>query len=176
MFGVLAVPTISGLATWRWNHGDRRVLLHDPALEAGRRFAAAGEAKGIAPQPIEGDRIRLARSVLAGAPAVIVGVSRHADLLLIADAAREAGYVTAARLQSHVGRCTGAECMPGWNALARAGRAAGADWAEVLAAFAADPRGAAPSASTGNWFGGKDGGLVLGWVLAKRIAQLSPKR
>ena len=46
MMGALAVPTIAGLVHWRWKHGERSVLLHDPALAAGRRFAEAGAARG----------------------------------------------------------------------------------------------------------------------------------
>ena len=67
--GALAVPTLSGLATWRWKHGDGRVLLHDPSLDAGRRFAEAG-GKSIA---IEGDRIRFARDIFAAKPALVAG-------------------------------------------------------------------------------------------------------
>jgi len=74
----------------------------------------------------------------------------------------------AALLHTRQGRCTGADCRPGWNALARLGSAAGADWAEALATFAVNPPNAALRASTGNWFGGRDSGLVLGWVLAPR--------
>ena len=45
MMGALAVPTVAGLAHWRWKHGERSVLLHDPALAAGQRFAEAGQAR-----------------------------------------------------------------------------------------------------------------------------------
>jgi len=167
MLGALAVPTLSGLAAWRWRHGEQRVLLHDPALEAGQRFAAAGRAYGIEPRAIEGDRIRFARAVLAARPALVAGVSRHADLLLIADAAREAGYTLAAELQAHGRACSGADCRPGWNALGRAGRAAGAGWVEAFAAFAADPR-AMPANLPRERGARPDAGLVLGWVLAPR--------
>jgi hypothetical protein len=68
------------------------VLLHDPSLEAGRRFA---EAYGGEAWSIEGDRIRFARAVFARRPAYVVGVSRPADALLIEDVAREAGYAPA---------------------------------------------------------------------------------
>ena len=44
LMGALAVPTVAGLAHWRWRHGERSVLLHGPALAAGRRFAEAGAA------------------------------------------------------------------------------------------------------------------------------------
>jgi hypothetical protein len=68
------------------------VLLHDPSLEAGRRFA---EAYGGEALPIEGDRIVFARAVFERHPAYVVGVSRPADALLIEEVAREAGYALA---------------------------------------------------------------------------------
>ena len=69
------------------------VLLHDPALPAGRRFAEAGRAAGAAVLPIEGDRIRFAREVFAANPAYVQGVSRQADAVLIEDVGREFGYL-----------------------------------------------------------------------------------
>jgi len=67
-------------------------MLHDPSIAAGHRFAAAYGGKAV---PIEGDRIRFARAVFAERPAFVVGLSRAADALLIAEVAREAGYVPA---------------------------------------------------------------------------------
>ena len=40
MMGALAVPTVAGLAHWRWKHGERSVLLHDPALAASTTYCA----------------------------------------------------------------------------------------------------------------------------------------
>jgi hypothetical protein len=68
------------------------VLLHDPQLAAGRRFAEAGRAAGAKVLPIEGDRIRFARAVFAANPAWVQGVSRQADAVLIEDVGREFGY------------------------------------------------------------------------------------
>jgi len=68
------------------------VLLHDPALEAGRRLAEAHSGEAL---PIEGDRIRFARAVFARRPAYVIGVTRPADALLIEDVGREAGYAPA---------------------------------------------------------------------------------
>jgi len=90
--GALAVPAVAGLPRMASAGTGEAVLLHDPSLEAGRRFA---QAYGGAALPIEGDRIRLARAVFAQRPAFVVGVSRPADALLIEDVAREAGYVPA---------------------------------------------------------------------------------
>ena len=105
MMGALAVPTVAGLAHWRGKHGERSVLLHDPALAAGKRFAEAGQARGADVRAIEGDRIRFSRQVLESRPALIAGVSRHADFILIEDAARERAPGTSA---SPAGRASAA--------------------------------------------------------------------
>jgi hypothetical protein len=90
--GALAVPALAGLPRAAVARAGKAVLLHDPALEAGRRLAAAYADKAL---PIEGDRIRLARTVFARRPAYVIGVSRPADALLIEEVGREAGYVPA---------------------------------------------------------------------------------
>jgi hypothetical protein len=90
--GAAAVSAVSGVPRAASARGSGAVLLHDPSLEAGRRFA---EAYGGEALPIEGDRIRFARAVFARRPAYVVGVSRPADALLIEDVAREAGYTLA---------------------------------------------------------------------------------
>src|SRR5690606_18911962 len=69
--------------------GGSALLLHDPALEAGRRLAKAYGGEALA---IEGDRIRFARAVFARRPSLVLGVSRPADALLIEEVGREAGY------------------------------------------------------------------------------------
>jgi len=157
------VPTVSGLGTWRWKHGEERVLLHDPSLEAGRRFAEAGGSS----RAIDGDRIRFAREVFAAKPALVAGVSRQADFVLIADVAAEMGYVLAAEFEGRGKGCAGTQCLPGWNALGRVANAAGQGWAEALGSWAADPKGGVPSpvrAAAAR----PDAGLVLGWVLVPR--------
>ena len=90
--GATAVSAVAGVPRVAAARTGGAVLLHDPSLEAGRRFA---EAYGGEALPIEGDRIRFARAVFARQPAYVVGVSRPADALLIEDVAREAGYVLA---------------------------------------------------------------------------------
>jgi hypothetical protein len=90
--GALAVPAATGLPRAASAKGGSAVLLHDPSLEAGRRFAGAHGGQAL---PIEGDRIRFARAVFARRPSYVVGVSRPADALLIEDVGREAGYVPA---------------------------------------------------------------------------------
>jgi len=168
MAGALAVPTVAGLASWRWRHGEASLLLYDPALVAGRRFAEAGEAQGGAVHAIEGDRIRFTRAMLEQRPSLIAGVSRHADALLIEDVAQEAGYDRVTLVSGRAQRCEGAQCRPGWQALGRLTDAAGAAWVEALATYAARPGQAMERAFRGSTLGRADPGLVLGWVLARR--------
>jgi hypothetical protein len=165
--GALAVPTVAGLAHWRWQHGERSVLLHDPALAVGRRFAKAGAARGGNIRAIEGDRIRFAREVLTDRPALIAGVSRHADFILIADAAREAGYRPAATIYGRARGCAGHECRRGWQSLGTMASTAGEGWVEAFAAYAARP-GRTAAKEAVRLLGGPDSGLVLGWILAPR--------
>ena len=165
--GALAVPTIAGLASWRWRHGERSLLVHDPALDAGRRFAAAGQARGGEVLAIEGDRIRFTRAALERRPALIAGVSRHADALLIEDVAREAGYQRVAALQGNAGRCAGHDCEGGWGSLGTMAQAAGAGWIEALAEYAVQPGQAGTFVPAGARRR-TDAGLVVGWVLAAR--------
>ena len=88
--GALAVPAVAGMP--RLKRGTAPLQVHDPALAAGRRFAEAHGGEVLA---IEGDRIRFARAVFERRPSLVVGVSRHADALLIEEVAREAGYLSA---------------------------------------------------------------------------------
>lgn len=164
--GALAVPTLSGLSAWRWHHEGSRVLLHDPSLEAGRRFAQASHRLGLVSRPIEGDRIRFMRDILATRPAIIAGISRYADLLLIADVAAEAGYSLGAEFEGRGSTCEATQCLPGWNTLGRITFAAGHAWVEALAAYVANPGEMAlashPTPSP------LDAGLILGWGLAPK--------
>lgn len=91
--GALAIPAAATLAKAPKREASGTILLHDPSLDSGRRFAAAGQARGDKVLAIEGDRIRFARAVFERAPALVIGVSRAADAVLIEDVGREAGYV-----------------------------------------------------------------------------------
>lgn len=95
--GVLAVPAAAGFPRIAWARGEGALLVHDPALEAGRRLAAVHRGEALA---IEGDRIRFARALFDRRPSLVLGVSRPADALLIEEVGREAGY---ARADSRVG-------------------------------------------------------------------------
>jgi len=92
MLAALAMPAVAGMPKLAAARTGGAVLLHDPSLEAGRRFA---EAYGGQALPIEGDRIQFARAVFKKRPAFVVGVSRPADALLIEEVARETGYLLA---------------------------------------------------------------------------------
>jgi hypothetical protein len=94
--GALALPAVVSLARSPKRKPSGTVLLHDPSLDAGRRFAAAGQARGETVLAIDGDRIRFARAMFERAPALVVGVSRTADAVLIEDVGREAGYTPVA--------------------------------------------------------------------------------
>lgn len=66
------------------------LTLFDPAEPAARSFAASQGGRAVA---IEGDRIRLARRLFRkGAPERLAVIGRHADILLLSEAAQEAGY------------------------------------------------------------------------------------
>lgn len=70
------------------------LTLYDPAEPAARTFAASQGGRTVA---IEGDRIRLARRLLRkGAPSRLTVIGRHSDILLLSEAAQEAGYRTLA--------------------------------------------------------------------------------
>jgi len=163
--GAAAVST-AGLAQWRWLQGSNAILLFDEKLSAGRRFAEAGRAAGERVRPLTGDRIRLARGVLESEPTLILGISRHADAMMIADVAREAGYVPAAEFAADKDRCTLDACNPAFAWNGRRVQGAEANWPEAFADWAAaDSR---PVSKTSKSDGMSDFGLVLGWVLQSR--------
>ena len=81
LIGALAVPVTAAAPKLR--PAGATVVVYDPSLA----FVPASGAL-----PIEGDRIRFARALFQKRPALVMGVSRHADALLIEDVGREAGY------------------------------------------------------------------------------------
>ena len=170
--GALAMPTVAGLASWRWQQGigpERGSrLLFDPTLEAGRRFAEAGRRAGGTVLAMEGDPVRFAQDVLREEPALLAGIGRHADALLVEEVALEAGYARIATLQGSA-RCTAADCRPGWQALGRMAHAAGPHWPEALAAYAARPESAdsAPPPAT-ILRPARSGEQAFAWLLVRR--------
>ena len=168
LLGALAVPTVAGLASWQWKTGGNALLLHDDSLIAGRRFADTGRAAGATTRAIHGDPVRFGREVLASKPALVAGVSRHAEALLLGEVAMEEGYVLATELRGCKGTCQGFTLSPGWNALNRVAAAAGDSWVEVLAAWAANPQASEMPQVTRFAAAASDPGTVLGWVLVPR--------
>lgn len=139
--GALAVPTVAGLGGWRWRQGAANpgdaLLLYDPSLAAGRRFAEAG---GSSARALQGDPVRLMQALLPARPALIAGISRHADAVLAIEAAGEAGYVLAAEMLGDTQQCSANTCDGGWVPLTRMAVGAGPAWVEALAAWAIDPQ------------------------------------
>lgn len=111
------------------------LLLHDPGLAAGLRFAARAAALDGASITIEGERVRHVRPLLASGPSALFGVTRHADALLIAEIAREAGYRRVALVQ-HGGDRLVADCARDGATIATLARLAGAGWPEAFAELA----------------------------------------
>jgi len=109
--GALAVPAVAGLPKAAWARSGNAVLVHDPSLEAGRRMAAAHAGEALA---IEGDRIRFARAVFELRPSFVVGISRHADALLIEEVGREAGYEPVASGADPLREMIAGEQAHGW--------------------------------------------------------------
>jgi hypothetical protein len=86
--GAATAPAVAKAA------GREPLTLFDPDEPAARAFA---ESKGGRTVPIKGDRIRLARRLFAkDPPSRLTVIARHADQLLLAEAAREHGYRTVA--------------------------------------------------------------------------------
>jgi hypothetical protein len=167
--GALAVPTLAGLARWRWQHGSHTGLVHDAGLAAGLRFSRAGAAAGRPSMAVEGDAVRFARALVESRPALIAGVTRHADALLIGEVAAEAGYVLAAELMGDVRGCSGNSCDSGFVALTRMAVGAGPLWAEAFGAWAANPQVASmPEPAAGSFDPSGDRDRALGWLLVPR--------
>lgn len=81
--GAVAAPAIAKAS-------PTALTLFDPGEPAARAFAASQDGRKVA---IEGDPIRLARRLFSRrAPERLTVVGRHADLVLLSEAAREAGY------------------------------------------------------------------------------------
>ena len=76
-------------ASAKAGEGERSLTLFDPAEPVAKAFAKSRGGKAVA---IAGDRIRLARRVLAKAPPELTVIGRHADVLLLTEAAQEQGY------------------------------------------------------------------------------------
>ena len=88
---VLAAGALTAIAaSVKAADAERSLTLFDPGEPSAQAFAKSQGGKTVA---ITGDRIRLARRVFAkNAPHRLTVIGRHADVLLLTEAAREAGY------------------------------------------------------------------------------------
>ena len=95
--GALALQAAAAMAKTARRAPSGTVVLYDPSFQGARSFAASAQLQGGATAlRIHGDRVRFARALFERMPALVVGVSRSADAVLIEDVAREAGYVPVA--------------------------------------------------------------------------------
>ena len=95
--GALALPAAAAMAKTARRAPSGTVVLYDPSFQGARSFAASAQLQGGATAlRIHGDRVRFARALFERMPALVVGVSRSADAVLIEDVACEAGYVPVA--------------------------------------------------------------------------------
>jgi hypothetical protein len=90
----LAMPAAAAIAKAPKRGASGTIVLYDPSFQGARSFAVSAKVRGAEAVRIEGDRIRFSRALFARKPALVVGVSRSADTVLIEDVGREAGYVT----------------------------------------------------------------------------------
>lgn len=90
--GALALPAAAAAARTGKRAATGTIVLYDPSYQGARSFAVSAKLRGAEAMRIEGDRIRFARGLFARMPALVVGVSRSADAVLIEDVGREAGY------------------------------------------------------------------------------------
>lgn len=101
--GLAAAPAAASMAQWQWRHGHGTVLLYDPDLPQARLQAEGAQAWNRAALALEGDRIRFTQGVFAHRPALVRGISRQADAVLVQEVAEEAGYErTALEVQGDV--------------------------------------------------------------------------
>lgn len=166
MLGSLATPTLAAMPQWRWPRGERSALVFDKSLAAGLRFEAAGRVGGASPLAITGDRVRFTRTILEDRPALLAGLTRSADSLMVEEIAAELGYHRILELHGLGGICSLHAGRLGWESLSRTIRAAHEAWIEALAHFAARPAGEAvlpPPPRDAPL----DKGLVVGWIMAR---------
>ncbi|MPS69698.1 MULTISPECIES: hypothetical protein [Novosphingobium] len=116
--------------------GGAVLLVHDDTMASGRRFAAHAAALGTHSVALHGERVRLVRQLLARRPARVFGLTRHADHMLFAEVAGEAGYEELASIQHREARRPRTRCSVAAETLASLARAAGPCWPEAFAELA----------------------------------------
>ncbi|MFC3444112.1 hypothetical protein ACFOKF_23490 [Sphingobium rhizovicinum] len=135
-----AAGASAALAGGRADGATLPLLLHDPELSAGRRFAARAHYLGGQAVALEGDRVRQMRALLAISPAAIFAVTRRSDELLVGEIAAEAGYRRVALVRHDRGGVTAKRALDG-AAVARLAHLSGAAWPEAFAELALDKIG-----------------------------------
>lgn len=135
--GAMALPLlVGGSIPFAARAAGGPVLLYDPSLAPGRRFAAHAHRLRAEATALEGDRIRFMRALLAARPAALYGVTRHSDQLLVGEVAREAGYRAIALIQHRADGGMVPQCRPGAAAIATVAGVAGSRWPEAFAELA----------------------------------------
>ncbi|MBV2149014.1 hypothetical protein KRZ98_12050 [Sphingobium sp. AS12] len=112
------------------------LLLHDPGLGAGQRFAARAGALGAASLALEGDRVRQVRGLLTDEPSALFGITRRSDELLIGEIAAEAGYRRVALVLHRAVGVMVPICAPDGATIGTLARLAGTRWPEAFAELA----------------------------------------
>jgi hypothetical protein len=112
---LVALP---GAALLRWTpaqgavNGSRMLFVYEAGLSESVWLPVARRYAPLEVRPIEGDRVRFARALLAAAPQSIGGLTRHADLLLLVGTAEEAGFRV---VEQSVSRPTGQPALVLWR-------------------------------------------------------------
>jgi hypothetical protein len=161
--GFLASAAVASaaLAGGRAEAATVPLLLHDPELMAGRRFAARAHYLGGQVVALEGDRVRQMQALLATSPVAIFAVTRRSDELLIGEIAAEAGYRRMALVRHEKERMT-ANCGSDGAAVARLAHLSGAAWPEAFAELALDKAGHCAVAPDSKMVS------ALSWVMIRR--------
>jgi len=161
--GAVAMPTLAALGYANLASEGPLAGIYDAELPAGREMASLLRDAGHGARAVEGDRIRMAREVLASRPPMLAGVTRSADALLFAEVAAEEGYEMALELRGNRQGCSGFTCNPEWNPLSRQIVGAKADWLGAFAGFVANP--SAPAARQARV---DDDAMAIAWLLVRR--------
>lgn len=140
--GFLASAAIASaaLAGGRAEAATVPLLLHDPDLAAGRRFADRAHYLGGQAVALDGDRVRQMQALLASAPVAIFAVTRQSDELLVGEIAAEAGYRRTAMLRHGNGPMV-ANCASDGAIIAKLAHISQANWPEAFAELALDKMG-----------------------------------
>lgn len=160
LFAAAGLPLVGHAAFARASAAGPPLLLFDAATAEGRRFAEQARRLCLQTVAIEGDRVRFAAPLLARRPQAIVGVTRHADRLLIGGLAAEAGYREQLAVRQGEGGCDASACGS-WTRAANFLATSGTAWPEALAALAAGR--ASPVAAADD----EAAAQAAGWVLTR---------